>query len=364
MKIKTTSIINEATEIKTFIEKNKKLPKYCTIEGNQYSPYTVAYLISRTIANLKADSFNVKTISKSNQGFSVKLNENCSKTTYLDMIQRFNEYCSKNNRGPAYVITIKNKADFTTFLYSMCKILTYYKNHKVLPNSCLFTSSYIDVSQKSTAKTKNNNNQSTSTSKKTNNCVNPYTSKPHLTTTKEGLGQNYPWDCSANAVSQCLYKLSGKNISEGTLVKIGGVTTSGCGHDGINTMVAWFNKKYGTNYKVTWKNFSDLGKDRDSRFLALAKLLCKSNTAVLCHIGYANSGKEPITRNSKIFGHYEVLDKVNVKTKYVRALNSLGKKINANAYAGHLQDRTYETQASFFANTPGGQPALMIVTKK
>ena len=364
MKIKTTSIINEATEIKTFIEKNKKLPKYCTIEGNQYSPYTVAYLISRTIANLKADSFNVKTISKSNQGFSVKLNESCSKTTYLDMIQRFNEYCSKNKRIPAYVITIKNKADFTTFLYSMCKILTYYKNHKVLPNSCLFTSSYIDVSQKSTAKTKNNNNQSTSTSKKTNNCVNPYTSKPHLTTTKEGLGQNYPWDCSANAVSQCLYKLSGKNISEGTLVKIGGVTTSGCGHDGINTMVAWFNKKYGTNYKVTWKNFSDLGKDRDSRFLALAKLLCKSNTAVLCHIGYANSGKEPITRNSKIFGHYEVLDKVNVKTKYVRALNSLGKKINANAYAGHLQDRTYETQASFFANTPGGQPALMIVTKK
>ena len=364
MKIKTTSIIKEATEIKNFIEKNKKLPRYCTIQGNQYSVYTTAYLISRTIANLKAESFNIKTITKSNQGFSVKLNENCSKTTYLDMIGRFNDYCSKNNRVPSYVVTIRNKADFTTYLYACCKILNYYKENKVLPNSCLFTSSYIDVSQKTTTKTKNNNNQSTSTSKKTNNCVNPYTSKPHLTTTKEGLGQNYPWDCSANAVSQCLYKLSGKNISEGTLVKIGGVTTSGCGHDGINTMVAWFNKKYGTNYKVTWKNFSDLGKDRDSRFLALAKLLCKSNTAVLCHIGYANSGKEPITRNSKIFGHYEVLDKVNVKTKYVRALNSLGKKINANAYAGHLQDRTYETQASFFANTPGGQPALMIVTKK
>ena len=48
----------------------------------------------------------------------------------------------------------------------------------------------------------------------------------------------------------------------------------------------------------------------------------------------SNSGKEPITRNSKICGPYEILDKVNIKTKYVRALNSLGKKINASA----LQD--------------------------
>ena len=131
MKIKTTSIINEATEIKKFIEKNKKLPKYCTIHGNQYSPYTVAYLISRTIANLKADTFNDKAIGKSNQGFSVKLSENCSKTTYLDMIGRFNDYCSKNGRVPAYVITIRNKADFTTFLYGICKIIVYYKENKV-----------------------------------------------------------------------------------------------------------------------------------------------------------------------------------------------------------------------------------------
>ena len=118
-RITQKNIIKEAIEVKTFIERNKKLPRYCTITGNQYSPYTVAYLISRTIANLKADTFNVKAIGKSNQGFSVKLNENCSKTTYLDMVSRFNEYCSKNNRIPAYVITIRNKADFTTYLYGI-----------------------------------------------------------------------------------------------------------------------------------------------------------------------------------------------------------------------------------------------------
>ena len=100
-KIKKIDILKEATEIKNYIETNKKLPRYCTIQGNQYSPYTVAYLISRTISNLKADTFNVKAIGKSNQGFSTKLDENCSKTTYLDMIGRFNDYCSKNGRVPA-----------------------------------------------------------------------------------------------------------------------------------------------------------------------------------------------------------------------------------------------------------------------
>ena len=160
--IKTKNIINEAKEIKTFIEKNKKLPNYCTIKGNQYSPYTVAYLISRTISNLKADTFNVKAIGKSNQGFSAKLDENCSKTTYLDMISRFNEYCSKNNRVPAYVVTIRNKADFTTYLYGVCKILTYYKQNNTLPKTCLFTSKYIDVNKKEATKTKTESSKPTS----------------------------------------------------------------------------------------------------------------------------------------------------------------------------------------------------------
>ena len=45
-KIKTIDIIKEAIEVKTFIERNKKLPNYCTIGGNQYSIYTTAYLIA------------------------------------------------------------------------------------------------------------------------------------------------------------------------------------------------------------------------------------------------------------------------------------------------------------------------------
>ena len=357
-KIKKIDIIDEATEIKTFIEKNKKLPRYCTITGNQYSVYTTAYLISRTIANLKAESFNLQTITKSNQGFSVKLNENCSKITYLDMISRFNEYCEKNKRIPAYVVTIKNKADFTTYLYGVCKILNYYKENKVLPNSCLFTSKYIDVNKKEATKTKNNQKPSTSS----NANLNIYTSSPHyLNTGCNNLGQCTSYYCAPHSIHQSIRKFGITKHNEKQLAKWCGTTTYGTDHSGINTCIAKISKETGVKLSVEWRNFSDLGNSTDARFLALGKLICKPNKAVLCHIGYQGAGQ---TASGTIFGHYECLDKINTKTKYVRALNSLGSKKADGSYNGHLQDRTYNLQATYFRNTPGGQKAICIITKE
>ena len=295
----------------------------------------------------------------SNPNVADTINEKVQKDDYLDMMKRFTSYCESHYQYPNYIITKKSKIKVSFKLFSFCvdKIEKFVKNNGYLPNYCIFDKK----DTKNTTKTSQNTKKSTTTP--TSNCTNPYISSPHLLTTKVGLGQNYPWDCSCAAMQQCLYKLSSKVIKEDTLIKVGGVGTKGVGHDGVNTMVAWFNKQYGTNYKIQWKNFSDLGKTRDARFLALGKLMAKPNVAVLTHIGYANSGKSKITSKSKIFGHYEVLYKISMDKKTCVALNSLGKKINANAYAGHLQTRTFETQASFFANTPKSQAAIAIITK-
>lgn len=368
LKIKTKDIIKEAIEIKNFIETNKKLPNYCTINKNKYDIYATSYLITRAIMNLKSDTINLKKITKSNQGFSAKLSENCSKSTYIDMIQRFNDYCSKHERIPSYVITIKNKADFTTFLYSCCKILNYYHNNKSLPGTCLFSSSYVDVSRKTAQKNKTSTAKSTSTTKKVVEtiikAVTRFVSKPHLLTTQAGLGQNYPWDCSCAALQQAIYKLTGIKIPEETLIKITGCTTKGVGHDGINTAIAWVNKTYKTNLKVEWKTFTSMGKTDDERFKAIGELISKSNIGLIWHILYVNGGDNTNASKNGSCGHYEVIDIINTSTKYVRALNSLGKKINAHAYAGHLQDRKFAVQSYFARNTPGGQAALCIISKK
>ena len=301
---------------------------------------------------LKQKPKDIKVKAPSNPKYNHTINEKVYKNDYMDMLKRFVDYCEKNKQYPNYVMTKQSKTPSSYKLFCFCidKIEKFVKENGYYPNWCVFN--YKDIQNKQSSATK------------VNNCSNPYTSTPHHTTTSTGLGQKYNWDCSANAMNQCLYKLSKKDISEDTLIKVGGVTHNGVGHMGINTMVAWFNKKYKTNYKVTWKNFSDMGKTRDERFTALAKLLCKKNVAVLTHIGYANSGERPITSSSStIFGHYEVLDKVDVKNKTVRALNSLGTKCGS-AYCGHLQTRTYETQASYFLHTPFNQKALCIIEAK
>jgi len=346
-RITQKNIINEAVEVKTFIERNKKLPKYCTIEGNQYSPYTVAYLISRTISNLKADTFNVKPIGKSNQGFSAKLNENCSKTTYLDMISRFNEYCSKNNRVPSYVVTIRNKADFTTYLYACCKILTYYKENKVLPNSCLFTSAYIDVNKKEATKTKTEATKPTSSN--SNNEV--YTSSPHYTNTGcNNLGQCTSYYCGVHSVHQVLRKFGITKYSESKLAAWAGTTTAGTDHNGINTAIA---KASNGKLQAKWINFSSLGKDTNSRFKALGKLINRSDTDCIIHNLYRLK-----------YGHYETILKIDHNNKIVYVLNSLGDKCGTTSYCGYIEKRTYNEYAKYIANTPANQPSICLITKK
>ena len=301
---------------------------------------------------LKQKPKDIKVKEPSNPSYSHTINEKVYKADYMDMLKRFVAYCEKHKQYPNYVMTKQSKtqSSYKLFCYCIDKIEKFVKENGYYPNWCVFNYKDIQNKQSSTVKP--------------NNCSNPYTSTPHHTTTKTGLGQKYSWDCSANALNQCLYKLSGKDISEDTLINVMGVTTNGVGHDGLNTGIAWFNKKYKTNYKVTWKNFSDMGKTTEERFLALAKLICKKDIAVLTHIGYANQGERPITSSSTtVFGHYEVLDKINTKDKTVRALNSLGTKKSDGSYPGHLQDRKYGIQAYFARNTPGGQAALCIVQK-
>ena len=364
MKVSKKLILQEAIEIRNFTNKNKQLPKYATISNSEFQPSQYCYLLAKQISKMSLATISKIVVKEPTQSWGDTFKDvKIYKSDYIDIAKRVTNYIEVHKQAPNYASYKGKNIRFELYTYCFAKILSYYKENNRLPNYCTFNSSDLQNTKTTTTTNKKNPTTSTSSSKKPtkkDNCSNPYTSSPHLLTTQTGLGQNYHWDCSANAVQQCLYKLSGKTIKEDTLIKVGGVTTQGVGHQGINTMIAWFNKTYKTNYKVKWMNFSDLGNTRDKRFEELGKLICKPNVAVLTHIGYQDSGSKT---GGTTFGHYEVLDKVNTKTKYVRALNSLGNKKNKNAFYGHLQDRSFEVQANYFASTPSSQSALCIITK-
>ena len=160
---------------------------------------------------------------------------------------------------------------------------------------------------------------------------------PYITTPGGGkLGQRTGYSCGPHSLMQCIYRLTGIELSESELMAVCGTTSSGTGHDGLETGLAWFNRKYGYNLKMTWKNFSEVGWDKLQEHI--------NNGAVFFHLLYRNQ-----------WGHYEV-----TKDNVLNVLNSLGSSCG-NGYCGYIESRSRATQQSYINGI--SQKSVCIITR-
>lgn len=160
---------------------------------------------------------------------------------------------------------------------------------------------------------------------------------PYITEQGAGkLGQRTGYSCGPHSLMQCIYRLTGIELSESELMAVCGTTSSGTGHDGLATGLAWFNRKYGYNLKMTWKNFSEVGWDKLQEHI--------NNGAVFFHLLYRNQ-----------WGHYEV-----TKDNVLNVLNSLGSSCG-NGYCGYIESRSRATQQSYINGI--SQKSVCIITK-
>lgn len=370
VKVKTSSLLNEAKEIKNFVEKNGALPKTCTLNSGQvFDIYNMSFMLASVVLNTRVDlwNFDVGIGRYSIHRFEDKIsNVKVGNSRYMDMVSRFVAYSRKNGRVPSNIMVSGEvgSASFELFTYCLAKIVAFYHEKHTLPSYCLFNKKDLQPKQKASTKQKKTTNSSTSNNAKKikSTCENPYTSTPHYTTTGcNRLGQCTGYYCGPHSIHQAIRKFGITKYDEKTLASWCGTTTKGTDHQGIQTCIAKVSKNTGVKLTVQWKNFTDMGKNNQERFKNIAKLLCQPNISIIWHIAYINGGK---STTGKHFGHYECIDKINTSTKYVRALNSLGDKNNNGSYNGRLQDRTYTVQSYFAHNTPGGQSALCIITMK
>lgn len=140
-----------------------------------------------------------------------------------------------------------------------------------------------------------------------------------------GLGQCTGYYCACNALQECFYRLTGKKVSENDIANWAGTTEDGTDHDGINTAVAQFNKKYGKNVKIKWYNFSELSWNKISDYI--------NNGAVFFHLLYRDQ-----------WGHYEPIKKVSDD---LEILNSLGDRCGGVTYCGYIEYRSKSTQKRY-----------------
>lgn len=153
------------------------------------------------------------------------------------------------------------------------------------------------------------------------------------------LGQATPYSCGPHSLMQCIYRLTGIELSESTLMGVCGCTTSGTSHQGLETGLAWFNRKYGYDLKMTWKNKSELSWDEIQYYI--------DNGALLTHILYRDSD-----------GHYEIPLVVN--TNPMRILNSLGERCG-NGYWGYIESRSRASEESYINGI--SQKSICIITR-
>lgn len=169
-----------------------------------------------------------------------------------------------------------------------------------------------------------------------------YTLKPYMREQGcSGMGQCTGYYCACNSVQQAIYRLTGEHISEYTLASVMGTTSAGTGHDGINTGIAWFNRKYGYNLKIQWKNFNEVGYSKLQEYI--------NKGAVFCHLLYRNQ-----------WGHYEV--PVSVGNGTITVLNSLGNSCGNGTYCGYVETRSQSAHSSYMSGI--SQKGLCIITRE
>lgn len=370
VQVKTSSLLNEAVEIKKYVEKNHKLPKTCTLnDGQVFDIYNMSFMLANVLLNTRVEmwTFTTKVRKYDIHKFEDKLNNvKVGNSRYMDMVTRFVAYSKKNGRVPSNIIVNGQygASSFELFTFCLAKIVAFFHEKHTLPSYCLFNKADLQANAKTSSNGKKITTTSTSSSTKKAklNCENPYTSTPHyLEQGCNKLGQCTGYFCGPHSIHQAMKKFGITKYSEKQLALWCGTTTKGTDHQGIQTCIAKVGKNTGIKFDVKWKNFTDMGKTGRERFTNIAKLLCKPDVAIIWHIAYINGGT---STSGKHFGHYEYIDKINISTDYVRALNSLGDKKHDGSYKGRLQDRPYHVQSYFAKNTPGGQPSLCIITKK
>ncbi|MBQ2652659.1 MAG: hypothetical protein IJF83_03820 [Methanobrevibacter sp.] len=327
--IKKNEIKKIADAIKNYVVKNKKIPTSIEVSNVKHSKNECLYILSYAINHLNED-IEVKSIKNAGEPVSTIINEKIYESDYKDQAKRLTQYLKQNAKAPNYIKSVKSKTLISPDLelFAFAKIISYYYANKRLPKYCSYNSNDLKTTVKS----------------KKNNCSNPYKSSPHPTKSGcDAMGQNTGYYCGVCALQHSLFKF-GIYVSQSQLASWAGTTSSGTSHQGIRTAVAMVNKKYNVNITVEEKSFSDLGLE------GLAKLICKDNVDIITHILYRLK-----------WGHYESINEINIKTKMLKILNSLGNKCSGSCYCGYVEDRSLALEKQYFSGI--SQKSIIILTK-
>ena len=325
--MKWKDIVSNAEKVKKGVEKNKKIP---TVSG--YSTAQLLYIFGEAVRNPKHDVTDKK-VSPCPDCTGSGIEKNLTKNEYQKLAKYTNDWIRSRGVAPNYTSYQNYMVSVRLQVYCYAKIIVYYNEHSnTLPITCWFKNSVFSNTTSTTSNTSKNTTTSTSSNKKYG----------HATKSScDNMGQNTGYYCACHSLQEVIRNLYGIVIPQSTLASVMGTTTAGTGHSGVDTAVAWFNRKYGKNLKISWKNFSDLG------WTGIKNIVNSSNQDCIIHNLYRNQ-----------WGHYEVVN--NVSTN-INVQNSLGNICSGTCYCGYIEYRTQSTYRSYINGI--SQKSIAVLTR-
>lgn len=325
--MKWKDIVANAEKVKKGVEKNKKIP---TIKG--YSTAQLCYIFAKAVRNPHKD-ISDKKVSPCPNCTGNSIEKNLTKSEYQKLAKYTIDWIDERGVAPNYTTYQNYMVSIRLQTYCYAKIIVFYDEHSnTLPVTCWFKNSVFYSNASNSSSSNKSSNSSTSSNKKYGHA------------TKSGcdnMGQNNGYYCACHSLQEVIRNLYGIVISQSTLASVMGTTSAGTGHNGIDTAVAWFNRKYGKNLKITWKNFSDLG------WSGIKKIVGSNNQDCIVHNLYRNQ-----------WGHYEVINNVSSN---INVQNSLGSYCANGCYCGYIE---YRTQNEFRSYINGiSQKSIAVLTR-
>jgi hypothetical protein len=280
------------------------------------------YYMAKAIITPYKDIKRNKSLGEAPHPTGDKIKFNIPKADYIQLAKNLIKFCEKNNRMPSYLNYKNKRIRCRLYVYLFAQALAYFNEHKKLPDT--ITINYKAFYPPTPKKEYKKYGHSTE-----HGCNN--------------MGQNNSYYCGCHSLQEVFRNLTGKVISQSTIAEVAGTTEDGTDHDGLNTCVAWFNRKYGYNLKVEWKNFSELG------WNGIRKIIDSNNQDCIIHNNYRNQ-----------WGHYEVVNKVYDDSILVQ--NSLGDYGCGDCYCGYVEDRSPSEYRSYINGI--SQKSIMVITNE
>ena len=302
---------------KTILEKARIIKKTAEKEhkcvGTKWSYYIAKAILKPNTAITK---ISFETAPKPH-GDSIKAK--IYKADYLNVAKRLIAFVEKNKTLPNYVKWNDKKIRTRTYVYNLAKILVYYADHQ--NKYPAYNTINTDVWKRTVVKKYGHATEYGCNAK----------------------GQNNGYYCGCHSLQEVFRNLCDVYVSQSTIASVCGTTTDGTDHDGLNTCVAWFNRKYNKNLSVKWYNFSELG------WSGIRKIINSNNQDCIIHNLYRNT-----------WGHYEVINRIY--DDYCDVQNSLGDFGCNDCYCGYTEERYLSTFKSYISGI--SQKSVMVITNE